>query len=142
MFNDVLVPIDLDQAEPSAKVLQLASELVTKTGGRLHVMTVVPDYGFHYVAQFFPSGYEKTMLAEADAALHAFVRGRVPADLPTQHIVAHGSIYKEIVRAAERIDADLIMMASHAPEATDALIGPNARTVLQTFKRSVLIVRV
>jgi|APTNR8051073442_1049403.scaffolds.fasta_scaffold03705_3 nucleotide-binding universal stress UspA family protein len=141
MFNDILVPVDLSERQTSGKVLQMATEFVTKTGGRLHVMTVVPDYGFHYVAQFFPANYEKGMMEEADATLHAFVRSYVPADLPVQHIVAHGSIYKEIVRAAETIGADLIFMASHTPHTSDAVIGPNARTVLRAFKKSVFFVR-
>jgi nucleotide-binding universal stress UspA family protein len=141
MFNDILVPVDLSEHETSAKVLQMATEFVTKTGGRLHVMTVVPDYGFHYVAQFFPAGYETKMMDDAGARLHAFVRSYVPADLTVQHIVAHGSIYKEIVRTAEKIGADLIILASHTPEAADAVIGPNARTVLRAFKKSVFVIR-
>jgi nucleotide-binding universal stress UspA family protein len=104
-------------------------------------MTVVPDYQFHYVSQYFPAGYEEKMIAAAEERLRDFATEHVAEDVEVQLIVAHGSIYREIAKAAEDIGADLILMASHTPGASDFLIGPNAEKVLHHFKRSVLIVR-
>ena len=134
-------PVDLGQEASWRKALPFAIDLAQRYGASLHVMTVVPDHGFHYVSQFFPEGYEEKMLQDADERLHALVRERVPADLDVQHIVAHGTIYREIVAAASRIAADAIVMASHTPDVADVIIGPNAERVLHHFPRSVLIVR-
>ncbi len=141
MYKDILLPIDLDQESSWRKALPLAVELGKSFGARLHIMIVVPDYQFHYVAQYFPSGYEEKMIAAAEERLRDFVGEHVPENVQVQLIVAHGSIYREIAKAAEDIGADLILMASHTPGASDFLIGPNAEKVLHHFKRSVLIVR-
>lgn len=141
MYKDILLPIDLGQKGSWEKALPFAVDLARHYSARLHVMTVVPDYGFHYVAQFFPAGYETGMLEEANARLHEFVRTNVPEGIQVQHIVAHGNIYREIVRAADEIGADVIVMASHSPDVSDFIIGPNAERVLHKYGRSVFIVR-
>jgi len=141
MYKDILLPIDLDQESSWSKALPLAIELGKSFGARLHVMTVVPDHGFHYVSQYFPPGYEEKMIAAAEERLREFATAHVAENVEVQLIVAHGSIYRQVAKAAEDVDADLIIMASHTPGATDFLIGPNAEKVLHHFKRSVLIVR-
>jgi nucleotide-binding universal stress UspA family protein len=62
-------------------------------------------------------------------------------DAQVQLIVAHGSIYRQVARAAEDVGAGLIIMASHTPDASDLLIGPNAEKVLHHFRGSVMVVR-
>jgi len=141
MYKDILLPIDLGEESSWRKALPLAVELGKSFGARLHIMTVLPDYSFHFVAQYFPAGYEDKMIKAADERLRAFVHEHVPGDVQVQIIVAHGSIYREIIRAADEIGADLILMASHTPGVSDFLIGPNAEKVLHHYKRSVLVVR-
>lgn len=141
MFKTILVPVDLSQEENSAKAMAQAVELAKAFSSRLHVVTVVPDYGFHYVAQFFPDGYEHKMIKDAMAKLEAFVAETVPQGIEVGHSVCHGSIYMEIVAKAEEIGADLILMASHSPEISDFLVGPNAEKVLHYFKGSVFVLR-
>jgi nucleotide-binding universal stress UspA family protein len=65
----------------------------------------------------------------------------LPAELRAQVIVAQGTIYHEIIQTAERLGADLIIMASHRPGLADYLLGPNAARVVRHFKGSVLVVR-
>ena len=141
MYKDILLPIDMGEESSWRKALPLAVDLGKSFGARLHIMTVLPDYSFHFVAQYFPAGYEDKMIKAADERLRAFVREHVADDVQVQLIVAHGSIYREIIRAADEIGADLILMASHTPGAADFLIGPNAEKVLHHYKRSVLVVR-
>jgi nucleotide-binding universal stress UspA family protein len=141
MYGDILVPIDLGQPSSWVKAIPFAVEMARHFQARLHLMTVVPDYGFHYVSQYFPAGYEKGMIEEANRVLHEFVREHVPEEVSVEHIVAHGSIYREIVRVAEEVEADAIVMASHTPEVSDFIIGPNAERVLHKFRRSVFVIR-
>ena len=55
--------------------------------------------------------------------------------------VGHGTVYEEILHAAKRIDADLIVMAAHRPGQADYLLGPNAARVVRHAECSVLVVR-
>jgi nucleotide-binding universal stress UspA family protein len=110
-------------------------------GARLHLMTVVPDFGMAMVAQYFPKDYEHRVLEEARQRLHDFTRDHIPEGVDVQHIVGHGRVYEEIIRVAKEVDCDLILMASHRPELRDYLLGPNAARVVRQADRSVLVVR-
>jgi nucleotide-binding universal stress UspA family protein len=141
MYNDILLPIDLGNESSWKKALPTAIEYCSAFGAKLHIMTVVPDYGSPLVAQYFPADHEKKMLEAADTALHEFVADRIPDTVKVQHIVAHGTIYESIIETADEIDADLIIMGSHRPELQDYLLGPNAARVVRHSSKSVLVVR-
>ncbi len=141
MFKDILFPVDLPNAETQERALNVALDAAKAYGARLHVMTVVPSMGSAYVANLFPEGFEKKAINKAKEALDGYVKEKIPGDLKVQRIVAHGTIYKEVLSAAENIKADLIVMASHRPELQDYLLGPNAARVVRHADCSVLVVR-
>ena len=141
MYKNILIPIDLNQKSSWEKALPTAIEYCRAFGAKLHIMTVIPDFGMAMVGSYFPEGFEAKQRQEADKRLHEFVAQQVPKDMVVQHIVAEGTPYQEILRMAERIDADLILMASHRPELKDYLVGPNSERVVRHFNRSVLVVR-
>lgn len=141
MYKHILLPVDLGNESSWKKALPTAVEYCGAFGSTLHVMTVVPDFGTPMVAQFFPPDHEKRMAEKARELLHRFVADRVPDSVKVQHIVAEGTIYKMIIEMAEKIDADLIVMASHRPELEDYLLGPNAARVVRHSNKSVLVVR-
>ena len=141
MYKDILLPIDLNHECSWQKALPVALEYCKVFGSQLHVMTVMPDYGMALVGSYFPEGFETKRREELTKQLHALVAANVPADMQVQHIITEGSPYKEILATADKIDADLIVMASHRPEFKDHLLGPNAERVVRNSKRSVLVVR-
>lgn len=141
MFKEILLPVDLGNKDTQAKAVSTAVEMAKAFGARLHVMTIVPDFGMSIVGSFFPADYEEKALAEADKRLHAFVKETIPGDVQVQHVVAHGTIYEEIVNFAERSKIDMIVMASHRPELQDYLLGPNAERVMRHANCSVTVVR-
>jgi nucleotide-binding universal stress UspA family protein len=141
MYRDILLAVDLNETQSQAKAVETAVSLARSCSAKLHVMTVVPDFGVSMVGSFFPKDYEKKALESADANLRAFVGTRIPSELDVQHIVAHGTIYREILHYADRTGCDLIVMASHRPELSDYLLGPNAARVVRHAKQSVMVVR-
>jgi nucleotide-binding universal stress UspA family protein len=141
MYRDILLAVDLTDNEAQTKAANAAFGLAKTHGARLHVMTVVPDFGLPIVSGYFPKDYEKDALSAADKALHAFVASFATGLDGVQHIVAHGTIYKEILAYADKTGCDLIVMASHRPELSDYLLGPNAARVVRHARVSVLVVR-
>ncbi|MEE9209081.1 MAG: universal stress protein [Kiloniellales bacterium] len=105
------------------------------------LLTVVPNLGMTVVGQFFPEDFEKNVVEETEKQLAAFVAQRLPPGIEAQPMVALGTIYEEILAAAERTGADLIVMAAHRPGVQDYLLGPNAARVVRHFKGSVMVVR-
>ena len=141
VFNTILLAIDLNEESSWRRALPAAVAQCRASGGSLHIVVVVPDFGMSIVAQHFPKDFEGRALQAARTAMQAFIAKEVPADLSPQSIVAHGTIYREILRTARAIGADLIVMASHRPELKDYLLGPNTARVVRHFERSVLVVR-
>jgi nucleotide-binding universal stress UspA family protein len=141
MFKDILLPVDLGDAGAQEKAVSAAVELARCFGGRLHVMTIVPSFGEGFVSSFFPADYQEKAMAAANERLHAFVGERIPDGIPVQHVVACGTIYEEILDFARQHSVDLIVMASHRPELSDYLLGPNAARVTRHAACSVMVVR-
>lgn len=56
-------------------------------------------------------------------------------------VVANGTVYEEILKAAKETKCDFIVMASHRPELKDYLLGPNAARVVRHAECSVLVIR-
>jgi nucleotide-binding universal stress UspA family protein len=104
-------------------------------------MTVAAEVAVPALMQAGPFDYEAQLVPKAMAALDEFVRQHVPAAVPVHPIVAYGSVYQEILRAAAAIPADLIVMAAHRPRPGDFLIGSNAEWVSRRAPCSVLLVR-
>ena len=141
MSKSILVPVDIGHPESSAKALDAAVEEARMRGAKLHVLTVIPDFGMAVVGSFFPRDFEKQAMAEAEKALKAFLAEHLPEGLEADAQVRHGTIYKEIVSAASELGADLIVIASHRPEMKDYFLGPNAAKVVRHARQSVLVVR-
>ena len=141
MYRHVLVPVDLSDKHSWRKSLPTAVSLCEIFGAQLHLMTVVPTFGLPMVGQFFPEGYEKKLREQAAKQLRDFAREQIPEAINSSRIVAEGKIYQEILGAADKIAADLIIMGSHRPELADYLIGPNASKVVRHAKCSVMVVR-
>ncbi len=141
MFKDILLPIDLGDVESSREAVSTAIELSRTEGARLHLLCVVPGYSMSIVSQYFPEGFEEKSLAEAARQLDDFIAKNIPSEITSRAVVANGTVYEEILRTAERIGCDLIVMASHRPELKDYLLGPNAARVVRHANCSVLVVR-
>jgi nucleotide-binding universal stress UspA family protein len=141
MYHDILLAVDLNHPEAEQRAVETVVEYARAFKARLHIMTVVPDFGMSIVGGFFPKAYEKEALASVKEKLHEYAKEKVPSDITRRHIVGHGVIYKEILKYAEVVKADLIVMSAHRPELEDYLLGPNAARVVRHANCSVLVVR-
>lgn len=141
MYNNILVSVDLNETAEARRVLGTAVEYARAFESRLHVLTVVPDYGSWVVGQYFPENFTETAVAEARKQLETLVEAAAPKLSGIEVHVSYGNIYKEILQAVERTQCDLVVMGAHRPELRDYLIGPNAARVVRHANCSVLVVR-
>lgn len=141
MFNTILLPIDLSAEHSWTKALPAALRLAEPGTGVLHVAAVVPDFGLSVVGSYFEQGFEEKALHEIGEQLTAWVAEHVPEGIEVHPHVLHGRVYDQIIEAADRLMVDAIVMASHRPELSDYLIGPNAARVVRHARQSVFVVR-
>ncbi len=137
----ILLPIELGEPSSWNKALPMAVDLARKYGAHLDVLTVIPDFGLPVVGSFFPPDFEKQARKKAEEELSAWLKENVPDDVEAEGHVSVGTIYHKIIRAAQKLGSDLIIMASHRPKMQDYLLGPNAARVVRHAPVDVYIVR-
>ncbi len=142
MFKRILLTVDLNHPASWKAALPRAVELAGLGNAELHVLTVVPSLGTAMVAGYFPPDFEKKAMEEAKTRLADIVASEVSAPVrPVVH-VGHGSVHDEVLRHIEAIDADVVIMASHAPDRVrEFLVGSQADRVVRRSPVSVLVVR-
>ena len=141
MFKTVLLPVDLSAEASWKKALPAALRLSMPEDPVLHVVTVMPDFGLSVVSGYFDKAFEEKALHEVGEKLTEWVRANVPDDVEVHPHVMHGRVYDQIITAANRLAVDAIVMASHTPELSDYLLGPNAARVVRHATQSVFVVR-
>lgn len=149
MYKNVLVPIDIQHKSSWIRALPAAVHAAKGQGAKLHVLTVVPDLfagvDWRYAirgAQQGSIGYDvQELMEQAKNRLQELVADQLPKGVDAEVMVRRGTIYEEILQAADEVGADLIVMASHRPSLKDYLLGPNAARVARHARCSVQIVR-
>jgi len=141
MYKSILLPVDLGHESSWEKAAPVAVRLAKQNGAKIHVLTVIPDYGMPVVGSFFPKNFEKKALASSSEELKKLVAQQIPDDLLAEAHAIHGTIYKEIIAAANAQGCDLVALASHRPAMSDYLLGPNAARVVRHATQSVFVVR-
>ncbi|HEY9039778.1 MAG TPA: universal stress protein [Roseovarius sp.] len=142
MFKTVLLTIDLNAIASWEKALPAAIKLVRTSGGKLHIMSVVPDMGMPLVEGYFPPNYEKLAVEAASKALDKLVAEHVPDDISVKQHLAFGKIHRRVLEVIEETDCDLVVMASHKPDRVrEFLVGSNADRIVRRSPVSVLVVR-
>jgi nucleotide-binding universal stress UspA family protein len=136
----ILLPIDMSEPASWVKPMGEAQKML-QGGGELHIVSVLPDFGMSLVGDFFKKGYEQMALTQFGAALRTWVMQNVPGAIDVHPHVLHGQIYDEILRAADKLEIDIIILAAHRPAARDYLLGPNAARIVRHAKQSVYVVR-
>jgi nucleotide-binding universal stress UspA family protein len=133
MFENILIPIRPNRPSTWRKALPLAVGEARRYGAKLHVITVTSDVD--------PEDDKKTA-RDVARELRELVDEQVPADITVETQIYKGaSVHRNVRKAAEERNCDLIVMNSHRPDLRDYLIGSNASQVVRHTTCSVLVVR-
>lgn len=142
-YSNVLVAVDL--SEESRAVLEAARAVSSRTGARLHLLTVIKPltqvYGGLDMAPISRGNvsFEDEALTQAKAQLAALAADFQIAENDV-HVIM-GSPGPEIRSLAERTGADLIVLGSHGRHGFNLLLGSTANAVLHDAGCNVLAVR-
>lgn len=142
MYSKIMLPVDLNEEASWAKALPTALALCRSFGASLHMVTVLPDYHMPIVGSYFPKDFARKAHEAVTQAQHDFITTNVPEDIQVQSVIVDGSPWEAIVKAAKKLEVDLIVMASHNKRKfADYVLGPNAEHVVHHARISVMIVR-
>ena len=142
-MQNMVALVDLEDESSWRKVLPTAIDYARHTGARLHVLNIVPDGMFKMtiVAQLIPQDYERRLIDDARQRLAALIEQHDTDGVQVEQVVRLGSVYKEALRFATDVGADLVVVGAHRPELKDYLLGPNAGQIVRHATCSVWVVR-
>jgi nucleotide-binding universal stress UspA family protein len=108
MFKKILVPIDVDYPKTAATVYQKAAALGKPSGAEILLVSVMPGFGMPIVAAHIPDEVHKETAQRFKGALEAFIKAN--CDESVSYKLATGKHWEEIVKAADKWEADLIVV--------------------------------
>lgn len=119
MFERILVPVDL--TEKNRRAVQQARDLATPAGSEIalvHVIEELEDASFEELEGFYTRLEER-----ANRELSALARMVEEAGVTVRSEVVYGKRVREILRSAEELGSDLVVLGSHAIDREHATEG-------------------
>jgi universal stress protein A len=135
----IMVPIDFSEACWAA--LKHALPIARLTGAKITLLNVCQAQLYATEFAHLPSE-ELSMGKACEKKLRASAKGRIPADLAAEIIIRHGVAYDEIVKAAQELDIDLIVINTRGHTGLKhALLGSTTERVVRYAPCPVLVIR-
>lgn len=136
MYETIIVPVDVNNAEKASDMLKAAERM----GGKntkvvlLNVIETVPNY----VAVHLPEEFREQAVKKATEGLSSIAES---TSLETEIGVRSGHASTEILTVADEKNADAIIIASHSPGLEDYFLGSTAARVVRHAKCTVVVIR-
>ncbi len=137
------IVIAYDGSEQADKALREASDIAGRTvGASISIVTVVPDLCLGDVSAIECEAIMKVMDADAKGSVKKANERLAAKGITAEHIIRHGNPSEEILRAADEIGANLIVIGSHGKHAAERFFfGSVSRRVMEHCKCNVLVIK-
>ncbi|MBI0004651.1 MULTISPECIES: universal stress protein [Gilliamella] len=142
MYKKILVPIDVLEDELTQKVIPHVECLAKLSNAQViffHTLPVASAIVNAYSFGF--DEFKDQATVQTEQWLHRLID---TINLPRENLsfsIAFGNPRDEILRLAEEIEPDLIILGSRRPNISTHLLGSNASGVVRGAQTSVLVVR-
>jgi nucleotide-binding universal stress UspA family protein len=137
-IKKILVPVDF--SENSKKILDSAGDIAEKFSAALSVVFVVQsfdDYSGFFVPHMPVAKFEEEMVQGAEQKMDSFLDGYTGVEAK----VLIGDVGEEVVRYAEEIGIDMIIMGTHGYKGLEkVMFGSVAEKVVKTAPCPVLTI--
>lgn len=136
MFKTVLLPVDVAHLDEGQKTLDVALSIASPDAAiiLLYVMEDIPNW----TDLDLPPNFKENSMQVARQALESIAES---TDRSVQIEIRAGHAYSTILKEAEAMNADLIILASHKPGLKEYFIGSNTSKVVNHASCSVVVLR-
>ena len=141
-IKKILVPIDF--SECGRKALQYALPFAKQHGAAITLVYVVPppSYAVGEYGGVDYMGLVPDLKSNAEKELSSLAANELRGEIQVETIVCDGSPAAEIVEAAKRVEADVIIISTHGRTGfKHVLLGSVAEHVVRSAPCPVLVVR-
>lgn len=144
MFKNILIPTD--GSDVTAKAVDTALQLAKLHGAKVFAISVKEPFPYSAVSEMQPTPPQEFFDAQERIAQERLAKVLVAAQAHGQPVEAHSvealHAWEAIIEHAKRVDADLVVMASHGRRGFQALLlGSETQKVLTHCTVPVLVVR-
>ncbi|WP_114191675.1 universal stress protein UspF [Edaphovirga cremea] len=143
MYKTILVPVDISEIELTRLVIPYVETLARLEDSHIHFVTVMPSspyYAAFGLAIAAVPDKQEAKDAANDALSRVITEFKIPVNRTKTHIVT-GAPKDQILKLADSIDADLIVIGSHRPSVKTYVLGSNASAIVSYARCPVLVVR-
>lgn len=142
MYKTILLPIDLNEEGFSHLAAEHASTLAKISGATVHLLSVLPTSQFTMVSAYFPEDALKELKKETQRSLKQFAAKHIDEGVKIKLHIHEGKPWKEIIKTANTLSADLIIMPSHKRARLDlAVMGSVASKVVTAAPMNVMVIK-
>jgi nucleotide-binding universal stress UspA family protein len=142
MYKEILVPIDMEETELTARAVAVAEDLGRHYGASITALTAIPDFNANpMVATYFPDDAGRKAHAEMCGDLDKLVNSHFKDPKKVKCEVREGSPRKVIVRYVEDNNIDLVVIPARKTDLSKILLGSNSSYVVDRAPCSVLVIR-
>ena len=139
MFKNILVAIDLADDTQNDNLLRATAEISNAGNSDVYLLHIVPTAPPD-LSQFLPKSYEQKTFDKIQKELLAMAENHDLKNIKDAS-VRFGDAYHEILAHANKIAANLIIVASHRPHLSDYLLGTTAARIVRHASCSTLVIR-
>ena len=139
-FKKIILGIDLNHF--SKEAMEFAADTAEMSSSKLIVIYAHRSY-MPIVNVSLPKGTIQKDEAEYKEQLNALCKEHIPKSVNWETVVIEGRpVYQIILKAAEKLNADLIIVGEHDRHAFDEiLLGSNTEKIVRYAKCSVFVLR-
>lgn len=138
MYRRILVPVDLDNSDKLTKALDIAAQTAKQNDAEVifvDVIDAVPTTSARTEGERYA---DRLRIFAADQARRNGIQTTGEIALRSD---LHLNVGSDIVKTANEVDCDLIIMASHVPGFKEHIFSSNAGYVASHAPMSVYVVR-
>ena len=137
-YKHILLATDLHS--DNKPVIDKAIAIAKINNAKLSVVNVLPHIPY-YMASGVPSISDLEDHLEEENLKHLKVL-EAKIDVKADFHLLHGSPKRKIVKLAEELDCDVIVIGSHGRYGVERFIGSTTTGVIQCTNRDVLVIRI
>lgn len=136
MFKKILLPVDVAHLDEGQKILDVAQSITSPDAAiiMLYVMEDIPNW----TDLDLPANFKENSMQVAREALESIAE---KSDRAVQVEIRAGHAYSTILKEAEAMNVDLIILSSHKPGLKEYFIGSNTSKVVNHANCSVVVLR-
>ena len=140
MFKKILVPIDVEYPRTSKAVYDNAADIAKLSDAQIRLVSVMPGFSMPIVSSFISDELKKETIARYRSSFEEFIRKNCDEETPFS--IRIGKNWEEIIKAADKWGADLIVVYhNHRRDINEVFSGSCSARVMEHASCSVLRLR-